>query len=530
MLNYIDIKGGYKMSIFNKKKKVKHIDSIPEEYIRPKVFPWEDEEKIYNLLTNNDDLSRIIVEESFKQNSINDLEEFSFDDLIESIINDSINYTEDSLNNIYKSFGFIYFDRIKKGLFYELDLRKDKLNLKKLLERAEWLIKNGTRVNLLKYAMFVIGKYSEDISIILLLGKNEYFALNAIEILDKKENQEDSMKEIFKNSKGYIKNKILYKFNFESKRNARWLIEEGVNNTVYNSGFAVNCIGKGKVSKELLLDSLSEEYINGVTELLYEIFKEESLYNIKDGGLIINHYVKHIMLRILNGLDLKAKYLCNIYHIKKIITNDENKEYLEDSGLSYNDFKIVVSFVDRAIRYLGWKRFLVRELNEKDHDSFKYIIEAINILKCNIWVQVYNLCIEISDINSNLVKYLILYDNNNNQDKILEIILKKSDVVNIKFPKVENGVILSEECIVIEAYLEKYDKRTKRYLDLIELTASSSLTSLLISSTELLKKWDIPLRDYISIERVEGMLKDEKISNLTKKKLMAIHDNLLLNI
>lgn len=520
------------MPIF-RKKKIKYIDSginnKEEVFIE---FPWKEEEAIYSLLENNDDLSRVIAEESFKQNSINDLEQFSFQKLIKAIVEDTVNNNDASLLEFYNCFGFAYFDKIKKGLYIEIESNKNAINMKNLLLRAKWLVRNGTRINLIKYAIFILGKYSDETEDIIFLGKNEYFAFNAVSILKGKENEQVALKEIYKESKSYIKERIINEIDLSSEEDKIWLIEEGVDKLLTSTSFAIECIKKSNIKDKLIQDEVSQKYIDGISILLYIILKKEGqcLYEIEEGGTILNHYVKHIMLRIIKNKAINSKYLCNLNYIKCYILNEENKKYLDENGLIQSDFPIVLNFIERAMSYLGWKKALVSELNERDHSTFDYIMEATLILKCDIWRQVFNLCVNLDTINSNLIKYLVLNDKNNNQDKILELILKKCDVVNIKFPKVENGIILSEECLAIEVFIKKYEKETKRYMDLIELTSTSALPLLVIYSAELLIKWDKPLRKYISIERIEGMIKDDRINNYNKKKLRAIKDNILLNL
>lgn len=515
------------MAIFKKKRIKGKMVYMKEGYGEEEEFtyPWQEEEIVYNSLTNKEELKKLINHERIYRSK----EKIPTKELAMAIVEDSINYNNDSLFEIYKLIGFSDVETVLDELSDELDKLSKKINKKNVVSRAKWLLKNGTRITIVKLSLFLIGKYTKEYDLLSVFGRCEVFSLLVVKIFSK-ENMNLKIKDIFAHLKGNIKKDLRGYLKIESDYDRLWLIEKTVDSKITDEDLILWYIENGYVAENLLLNSVTDEYINGVTELFY-IFKDKpkNLYKVKNGGAILNHYVKHIISRLIDSKALQVKYVIILNFIRNFINDKENLDYLAQNGFPDKDINIVSSFIEKAIKYPGWKKVVLRELRKKKIKSYDYIVEAIEIINYDCWEELYSIAKVINFLDCSIMVYLIKNDKNNRQEELLDIILKNVDIVNVKFPKKKDGKIISPECIVIEAFMEKYSEESNNYLNLISIATYSNLPNIIIRSYKLLEKWDIAWDKYLSKEKIEEALKDSSISEKYKEELEEIQKKLLQN-
>lgn len=244
----------------------------------------------------------------------------------------------------------------------------------------------------------------------------------------------------------------------------------------------------------------------------YLIKENEFKKRVMVGGEYLNHYIKHVINRVVRNGELKGIYLYNISSIYEFLSMEENIEYLNNTGLPSKDIPKVLGFIKRISENKRWERIIFSEIKSCNEEEILSLIKFYKISNLRLHEILYERMSKQKELSWRYYIFIFGIVNVEEVENVIKDFLVNADVVNIKYPILMPSNKRSIEYIIIKNLLKLRREYSKVYEELIDLVIECNNANLVVDGLKLIKEWKIPFLKKISKEKIYYLLSKENIS------------------
>lgn len=251
------------------------------------------------------------------------------------------------------------------------------------------------------------------------------------------------------------------------------------------------------------------------------------IFKFPYGGEYLNHYVKHVISRIITNGDLNVLYLHNLINIDRFISNPNNSQYLDVTGIKTYDVLKVKGFIKKAYCNKRWRNAIIDELHYYDKGNLKVIIDSCKFIKLDINKDIIRIIESLYDVKWRYFYFLILATDSKEIQHVLEVFKSKLDIVNIKYPIKEDASSYYDEYNIMKFLFKNRKTYSKAYHDIVNLALITTEPGLFMDALLVLKGWNISIRSQEIKERIYDFISRRDIKDehrmMFKDMLEEIH-------